>query len=96
MPYVTSKTLRGSSRLVSFSQVVSPFRFLPLNRGVTSLGLIALLLSCATTDTAGKATVAAIIRQRRIMPFSRGSSFKLPHLDKTGDVGDGKEPLVGR
>src|SRR5262249_18250129 len=37
-PSLTLKTLRGSSRLVSFSQVDRPFRSLPLNRRKVSLG----------------------------------------------------------
>src|SRR5437868_300172 len=37
-PSLTLKTLRGSSRLVSFSQVDRPFRSLPLNRRTVSFG----------------------------------------------------------
>src|SRR5438552_3935085 len=52
MPSLTVKTLRGSSRLVSFSQVVRPARSLPLK---SLIGVFGVIGSCAATALVRKA-----------------------------------------
>src|SRR5215468_6153857 len=81
-PSLTLKTLRGSSRLVSFSQVDRPFRSLPLNRRTVSLGAtgssppLTLPQHNKTTSSDGSVrSISELLRGHRL----QGALFLLMH-----------------
>src|SRR5262245_59396940 len=69
MPSSTRKTLRGSSVLVSRSQVVRPSRFLPLNRAMVAVGRIG---SCAEAASAAQKMVMATRPKRYMRSLEAG------------------------
>src|SRR5262245_24728818 len=88
-PSSTRNTLRGSSRFVSFSQVVSPVRSLPLKSLTVSFG---------ATGSARRSTTAPRIsaaRRERRMAGASSRGAERPDLDGAGHVGGGEPAAVG-
>src|SRR5438552_3257003 len=89
-PPLALKTLRGTSRLVSLSQVVRPVRSLPLNSLTTPSGRTA--LGSALGSEAPSPTSSAAQRNGRII---RHPSREGPHLHETGHVGRHEPSAIG-
>src|SRR5438046_4667601 len=83
-PSLTLKTLRGSSCLVSFSQVDRPFRSLPLNRRTVSFGATGssppLTLPQHNRETTSSddsvRSISELLRGHQLENLVRGSLFR--------------------